>query len=101
MFEDDDFAIRIRDAGYRVVGARDCFVHHFGQGSFGKLSSSAYQEIFDRNRTRFEEKWRRQWVPHVHAPDVRPLATERRYHAADFARKARAQRVQGDRLFLR
>ncbi|HET8548825.1 MAG TPA: glycosyltransferase, partial [Bryobacteraceae bacterium] len=33
MFEDDDFSVRVRRAGYRVVTAEDCFIHHFGQGS--------------------------------------------------------------------
>lgn len=91
MFEDDDFAIRVRNAGFRVIGARDCFVHHFGQGSFRQLSQVQYQEIFERNRSRFEQKWGREWIPHTTTPDARPPACERRYRPAEFSASARAR----------
>jgi len=65
MFEDDDFAMRIRAAGYRVVCAQDVFVHHFGQASLGKLMPTGeYGELFHANRRRFEEKWGLIWEPH-------------------------------------
>ncbi len=35
MFEDDDYARRVRGAGLRVLAAEDVFVHHFGEASFG------------------------------------------------------------------
>src|SRR5207248_144497 len=38
LFEDEDYAIRVRAAGYRLVCAADVFVHHFGQGTLGKLA---------------------------------------------------------------
>ena len=37
MLEDDDYSLRAREAGYRVVCAEDTLVHHFGETSFGKL----------------------------------------------------------------
>ena len=37
MLEDDDYSMRAREAGYRLVCAEDAFVHHFGETSFGKL----------------------------------------------------------------
>jgi GT2 family glycosyltransferase len=65
MFEDDDYAIRARAAGFRVVCAEDVFVHHFGQASFGKLiETGEYQEIWDRNQKLFEAKWHRAWDAH-------------------------------------
>ena len=84
MFEDDDLSMRIRNAGLRVVAAEDCFIHHFGQGSFAKLSGDAYNQLFDRNRKRFEEKWRKPWVPHRARPGVRPVSEETRFTPATF-----------------
>jgi GT2 family glycosyltransferase len=65
MFEDDDYAMRIRAEGYRVVCAEDVFVHHFGQASLGKLMPTGeYGQLFHANRRRFEEKWGVTWEPH-------------------------------------
>ncbi len=58
LFEDDDYAMRIRAAGLRVVLAEDCFVHHVGQGSFGRLlDTDEYQRIWTTNQARFEARW--------------------------------------------
>lgn len=65
MFEDEDYARRVRAAGYRVVCAEDVFVHHFGQASLGKLAlTGEYGELFHANRRRFEEKWGERWEPY-------------------------------------
>jgi GT2 family glycosyltransferase len=63
MFEDDDYARRVRKLGKRIVCAEDVFIHHFGSASFGKLGDACYQEIFSRNRARFEKKWSEAWTP--------------------------------------
>ncbi len=70
MFEDDDYSRRVRLAGYRVVCAEDVFIHHFGKSSFAKLSTEAYQEVFERNKRRFEEKWGIEWTAHRHRSSV-------------------------------
>jgi GT2 family glycosyltransferase/SAM-dependent methyltransferase len=77
-FEDDDFSLRVRKAGYRLVTAEDCFIHHFGNGSFGKLQTEAFDRIFNLNRKRFESKWDITWVPHKTRPGVRPVSEESR-----------------------
>ena len=65
MFEDDDYAQRMRMAGYRVICAADVFVHHFGQASFKKLiQKGEYDDLFEENRQRYEAKWSIQWSPH-------------------------------------
>jgi hypothetical protein len=71
LFEDDDYAVRVRLAGYRVVCAEDVFVHHFGQASLGHLATGGeYGRLFHANRRRFEEKWGIPWKPHQRRPDL-------------------------------
>jgi GT2 family glycosyltransferase len=85
MFEDDDLSLRVRRAGFGVFAAEDCFVHHFGQGAFRKLSSDTYNRIFEANRKRFEEKWRQPWMAHRLRPGARPLFEEKRFEPAEFS----------------
>ncbi len=71
LFEDDDYSARVREAGYRVVCAEDAFVHHFGEATFGELvPTGRYGELFQANRSRFEEKWGRTWQPHLRRPNA-------------------------------
>jgi polysaccharide pyruvyl transferase CsaB len=68
MFEDDDYAVRVRNAGYRVVCAEDIFIHHELGASFRKMPQDEYRRIFDANQKRFEEKWQTKWEPHRYRP---------------------------------
>jgi GT2 family glycosyltransferase len=69
LFEDDDYAMRVRDAGYRVACAEDVFVHHFGQASLGKLAATGeYGKRFHANRRRWEQKWGATWQPYQRRP---------------------------------
>ena len=83
-FEDDDFSMRVREAGYRIVTAEDCFIHHFGNGSFGKLQSEVSLRIFDQNKKRFESKWNVAWRPHQTRPGVRPISADSRIAVSEF-----------------
>ena len=66
LFEDEDYSMRVRQAGYRVVCAKDVFVHHFGQASIGRLASTGeYGPLFHGNRARWEAKWDRAWQPYA------------------------------------
>lgn len=68
MFEDDDYAQRMKAKGYRVMCAADVFVHHFGQAAFKKLiDDGSYDPLFDENRSYYETKWNVTWTPHKHA----------------------------------
>jgi len=84
MFEDDDLAAAVVERGFRICVAEDCFVHHFGQGSFSKLTSKEYDGIFEMNRHRFEEKWKKKWICHKTRPNVRPPHEEARFAPAQF-----------------
>jgi len=65
MFEDDDFAVRMRAKGYRVACAEDAYVHHVGQGSFRKLSPEEYDALWKKNQAYFEKKFGVAWKAHV------------------------------------
>ena len=65
MFEDDDYAKVVENAGYKMYIAEDVFVHHVNNASFKKLETKEYKEIFDKNKSYFEEKWSTKWkMPH-------------------------------------
>jgi GT2 family glycosyltransferase len=65
LFEDDDYCVRARNAGYGVVCAEDVLVHHFGEASLGALvPTGEHARLFEANRGRFEEKWGLRWRPH-------------------------------------
>ncbi len=65
LFEDDDYSMRARRIGYRVVCAENVFVHHFGQASIGRLARTGeYGRLFHANRARWEAKWGTAWRPY-------------------------------------
>ncbi|WP_020471398.1 glycosyltransferase [Zavarzinella formosa] len=55
-YEDDDFCLRARRAGFRAVIARDAFVHHFGSRTFagGGIDLGA---LMRQNQRKFLSKW--------------------------------------------
>lgn len=58
LFEDDDFSLRIRRAGYRLRCRLDAYVHHLQSSSFAKLSDTRYVQIYENNRKLFLSKRR-------------------------------------------
>jgi len=69
MFEDDDYAERLKHAGYRLACAEDVLVHHFGEASFGHLFANGERDALLRaNQRRFEEKWSVRWEGHDRLP---------------------------------
>lgn len=66
MFEDDDLALRVKQAGYRIICVEDVFIHHFHSATFKLYSEQEYLRLFEANRKRFEEKWGIRWEPHKH-----------------------------------
>ena len=53
-FEDDDYCLRVIEAGYENVICGDCFVHHIGSASWEPGSLDAQLE---KNKKIFDEKW--------------------------------------------
>ncbi|HWR41610.1 glycosyltransferase [Sporomusa sp.] len=64
-YEDDDYCLRIRNAGYRLVLCWDTFIHHFGSISFGEQATQ-YNSLLETNKRKFIEKWG--LPPHAVAP---------------------------------
>ncbi|MDH5765775.1 MAG: glycosyltransferase, partial [Gammaproteobacteria bacterium] len=63
FFEDDDYCMRVRKAGYKVAVADDVFVHHHLSASFNKLKDNEKQILFEKNKAIYEAKWGI-WEPH-------------------------------------
>ncbi len=70
MFEDDDYALRLHQKGYRILCAEDVYIHHFGSASFSLLGMTGYWQLFKENRAKFEEKWGVSWQPHPHRREL-------------------------------
>jgi GT2 family glycosyltransferase len=74
-YEDDDYSVRMRNAGYRLVLCRDAFVHHFGSISF-REQSTQFTALLNTNKQKFIDKWG--FAPHsfpssnlVEEPDLK------------------------------
>lgn len=50
-FDDDDLSFRIRRAGYKLILARDTYIHHFGSAT--KRNSLIMDYMINKNRTIF------------------------------------------------
>lgn len=70
MFEDDDYAMRLRQKGLRLLCAEDVFIHHWGSAAFGRFTRAAYRKIFVENLRKFEKKWETTWQPHLYRPGL-------------------------------
>jgi len=55
-FEDDDFCLRVRAAGCRLLVAGDTYVHHVGSATFAR-SKVDYGMLMGVNRGKFTHKW--------------------------------------------
>ena len=57
MFEDEDYVLRLKAAGYGVAWARDVYVHHHYHATVGQLlPTGEYSALAAANQRRIEEK---------------------------------------------
>jgi len=70
MFEDDDYALRLRAKDYRLICAEDVFLHHWGSASFSKLNPVEYWQQFINNKKLFEDKWGVKWQAQKLRPNL-------------------------------
>ena len=52
-FEDTDYAMKVREAGYEIRVARSVYIHHKGHATFG----DDMPELMRGNQAKFAEKW--------------------------------------------
>ncbi|MFF2092521.1 methyltransferase domain-containing protein [Paenibacillus sp. NPDC058174] len=55
-FEDDDYSIRLKLAGYKLMLCKDTFIHHYGSASF-REEEQLYVRTFEKNSRIFRDKW--------------------------------------------
>ncbi len=55
-FEDDDYCLRVRGAGYKIYVCDDVFIHHFGSQSFA-ANNVDYAASMHGNWSVFSKKW--------------------------------------------
>lgn len=79
-YEDDDYSLRIRKAGYKLMLCEDCFIHHFGSTSFSK-QKTGFNDILEINRKKFASKW---------GVDPMLFAIDERYMIAPYTNKIEA-----------
>lgn len=56
-YEDDDYCLRAQLGGFKIVIARDVFIHHFGSQSFSVKGTRWFEEVLRVNREKFIKKW--------------------------------------------
>lgn len=61
-FDDDDYCMRVKKNGYKIICVDDVYIHHFG-GKTLNQNSPFYRNVFLTNKKRFEKKWGK-WIPH-------------------------------------
>lgn len=56
MFEDDDYSLRVLEAGYKLLLCKDTFIHHYGSVSF-KADIEQSNQLLSINLQKFTDKW--------------------------------------------
>lgn len=54
-YEDDDYSIRIGEAGYKLMLCNDIFIHHYGGTSFKE--NNKFSRLLMENEAKFKRKW--------------------------------------------
>jgi GT2 family glycosyltransferase/tetratricopeptide (TPR) repeat protein/2-polyprenyl-3-methyl-5-hydroxy-6-metoxy-1,4-benzoquinol methylase len=66
-YDDDDYCMCAREAGYRTVIARDAFIHHHGGATFSAIGID-FEALMQKNARLFREKWNGK----NHVPEAKP-----------------------------
>lgn len=98
-FEDDDWIIRVKLAGYQLAVAGDAFIHHFGSVSMKALGEQDFAVVNKDNEQFYSQKWEipMRWLPKPPAwLDNKPLVphpvNKRRVTQTQWIRVSESQR---------
>ncbi len=72
-FEDDDYCLRARQAGFPAVIAADAFVHHFGGQTF-RATGIDFDALMQHNEQLFRARWQSAPPPAVASASSQPGA---------------------------
>lgn len=72
-FEDDDWIVRAKLAGYKLAVAGDAFIHHFGSVSMKAVEEQRFAALNKDNEQFYERKW---GDPHALIAEVARMAKE-------------------------
>ena len=56
-YEDNDYGLRVIQAGYKNILCKNSFIIHYGSKSFGKVPV-AYSNLLKTNADKFQNKWK-------------------------------------------
>ncbi|MFU8773503.1 MAG: glycosyltransferase family 2 protein, partial [Anaerolineales bacterium] len=70
MFEDDDYSLRLKKKGYKLLCAEDVFIHHWGSAGFSVVGFEQYWLQYLENLKRLELKWGIEWRPHRYRQEL-------------------------------
>ncbi len=92
-FEDDDFCLRVRAAGYGIYVCDDVFIHHFGSQTFA-ANNVDWTATMRENWSKFAQKWDLEQAEgggYIPAPAIaRGFLRERHYVALPSSPRRRA-----------
>lgn len=61
--EDEDYSLRVKKTGFKIIVADDIYIYHEGSSSFKNIESEKFKYIIEKNKKYFENKWKIQWLP--------------------------------------
>lgn len=70
-YEDDDLCLRVLRNGYKLLIARDAYIHHIGHASMGQAKSATLAQLLEENRIKANHKWGVPLHTLMYAPAVR------------------------------